>query len=115
MFLDWAEAYVGHPFFTFQYLLEHFRRAGADSMSQQRLVSSYLTWWEQIAPRDHFVELAELAPMLAPFAYAIATGTWTHPERLSDPQTAGYLRGLVRRMNSEARKLSERRSSSCLS
>ena len=38
VFLDWAEAYIGHPFFTFQYLLEHFRRAGADSLSQQRLV-----------------------------------------------------------------------------
>ena len=26
VFLDWAEAFVGHPFFSFQYLVEHFRR-----------------------------------------------------------------------------------------
>jgi len=26
VFLDWAEAYVGNPFLTFQYLLEHYRR-----------------------------------------------------------------------------------------
>ena len=32
VFLDWAEAYLGNPFFTFQYLLEHLRRtAGGDS------------------------------------------------------------------------------------
>ena len=26
VFLDWAEAYVGPPFFSFEYLLQHFRR-----------------------------------------------------------------------------------------
>src|SRR5260370_33701905 len=26
VFLDWAEAYVGHPFFTFEYLREHLSR-----------------------------------------------------------------------------------------
>lgn len=114
VFLDWAEAYVGHAFFTFQYLLEHFRRAGAHSLSQQRLVASYLAPWEQIASRDRVLEAAERAPLLAVFAYAAGPGTWAYPERLDDPKIAGYLRGLVRRMNREARKLSERRSP-CLS
>ena len=26
VFLDWAEAFVGDPFFSFEYLLQHFRR-----------------------------------------------------------------------------------------
>ena len=114
VFLDWAEAYVGHPFFTFQYLLEHLRHTGADSTSQQRFVASYLAPWEQIAPRDRLLEAAKLAPMLAAVAYAVGTGTWAHPERLDEPKIAGYFRSLVRRMNREAYKLNERRSP-CLS
>lgn len=114
VFLDWAEAYVGHPFFTFQYLLEHLRRTRADAVSGQRLVSSYLGPWEQVASRDRIVEAAALAPLLAAFAYAAGTGIWTQPERLKEPKTAGYLRSLVRRMDREAHRLNERRSL-CLS
>lgn len=113
VFLDWAEAYVGHPFFACQYLLEHFRHLGADFGSQQQLVSSYLAPWEQIAPRDRVAEAAEFAPMLAVFAYAVGSGTWTHPGRPNEP-AGGYLRSLVRRMSIEAHKLNERRAP-CLS
>jgi hypothetical protein len=31
VFLDWAEAYVGNPFFTFQYLLEHAAKSSGSS------------------------------------------------------------------------------------
>jgi hypothetical protein len=35
VFLDWAEAYVGNPFFSLQYLVEHFRRvAGVDAIAE---------------------------------------------------------------------------------
>ncbi len=35
VFLDWAEAFVGHPFLTFEYLLEHFRRTFGQDHSQE--------------------------------------------------------------------------------
>lgn len=114
VFLDWAEAYVGHPFFTFQYLLEHLRRTRTDSVSEQRLISFYFAPWEQVASGDRVAQAAALVPLLAAFAYAAGTGIWTQPEQLKEPTTAGYLRGLVRRMNREARTLNERRSP-CLS
>lgn len=115
LFLDWAEAHVGQPFFTFQYLLEHLRRmSSAHSTSEERVVTSYLAPWKQEASRNCFEEGMVLAPLLAVFAYAAGAGTWMQPERLSDPKAAGYLRSLVRRMNREANELSERRSS-CLS
>jgi Phosphotransferase enzyme family len=114
VFLDWAEAYVGHPFFTFQYLLEHLRRTGTDSVSEQRLTSSYFAPWEQVASRDRIVEAAALEPLLAVFAYAAGARIWTQPEQLKEPIIAGYLRSLVRRMNRETHKLNERRSL-CLS
>lgn len=47
-FLDWAEAHVGNPFFSFQYLLEHRRRTiGTDSAVEARLIESYCAQWEQ--------------------------------------------------------------------
>src|SRR5262249_54531390 len=46
VFLDWAEAYIGNPFFTFQYLLEHLRRrVGGDSTLEMSLVFSYRESW----------------------------------------------------------------------
>ena len=114
VFLDWAEAYVGNPFLSFQYLLEHFRRTGADSTSEKQLVASYLGPWEQIVSRERVAEAAELAPLLATFAYAVGNATWSQPEHVDQPKVAGYMRSLVRRMSSEAHKLSERRSP-CLS
>ena len=108
-FIDWAEAYVGHPFFTFQYLLEHFRRtSAANSTLEAKLAASYLVPWEQILSHDCLAEAMSYAPLLAAFAYALGTEAWRQPERLSDPKVAGYLRSLVRRMDREARKLSER-------
>jgi Phosphotransferase enzyme family len=109
-FLDWAEAYVGHPFFTFQYLLEHFRRNDAtDATSEAKLAASYLVPWEQITSHDCLAEAMSYAPLLAAFAFALGTEAWREPERVSDRNVAGYLRSLVRRMNREARELSERR------
>ena len=114
-FLDWAEVYVGHPFFSLQYLLEHFRRtSGMESCSEERLAASYLALWEQVASRNCIVDGIALTPLLAVFAYAVGTGAWGRAERLSDPRTAGYLRSLVRRMKREANALSGR-SSPCLS
>ena len=110
VFLDWAEAYTGHPFFSIQYLLEYFRRiVGVDSISEAKLVTSYLAPWDQIAPHDSMHEAMKLAPLLAVFSYAAGTDTWRQPERLRDPHSAGYLRGLARRMNREANQLSDRR------
>lgn len=110
VFLDWAEASVGHPFFTIQYLLEHYRRIFSDAVVEQRIISSYFAPWKKVLSCDQVAEAASLTPLLAAFAYAARTGPWTRPERLKEPETAAYLRSLVRRMNREAQTLNERRS-----
>jgi hypothetical protein len=110
VFLDWAEAYVGHPFFSLQYLLEHFRRlVGENPAAEVELTASYLAPWEQIVSPEFLTEAMTLAPLLAVFAYAAGTGIWTQPEKLTNPKLAGYLRALARRMNREADQLSNRR------
>lgn len=110
VFLDWAEAYVGHPFFSFEYLLEHFRcERGRDASLESRLVASYCAPWEQLVPASVVTEARQFTPLLAAFAYATGTGMWRDQERLQDPLAAGYLRSLVRRMNREASQLVDRR------
>lgn len=111
VFLDWAEAYIGSPFFTFQYLLEHLRRTvGVDSALETKLASTYRSRWEAVVSGTAIDEVLTLTPLLAVFAYAAGSEVWSDEERLRDPATAGYLRSLVRRMYREANSLSERRS-----
>ncbi len=110
-FLDWAEAYVGNPFFSLQYLLEHFRRTmGADSAAEAKLVDTYVGPWEEVLSRSAIVDNLAVAPLLAVFACAAGDDAWTDQDRLRHPSTAGYLRSLTRRMNREANQLSDRRS-----
>ena len=109
VFLDWAEAYVGHPFYSFQYLLQHLRRIRVvDPGAEAAFTASYLAPWKRIAPPAVLAEAMALAPLLAAFAYAAGGGAWREPETLRDPKLAGYLRSLARRMNREADQLSER-------
>jgi aminoglycoside phosphotransferase (APT) family kinase protein len=112
-FLDWAEAAIGHPFLTFQYLLEHLTRLRPDHADRrQELVSAYAAQWQRFALRSAVSHSLALAPLIAVFAYAVSAGTWREPEAFASPRTAGYFRGLVRRMKREADAL-ENRSLEC--
>jgi len=62
VFLDWAEAYVGNPLFSFQYLVEHFRRmAGVNVTAESGLTSAYAAEW-QLLVDDASVRVAFSAP-----------------------------------------------------
>jgi hypothetical protein len=101
--IDWAEAAIGHPFITFEYLLEHFTRLGSESRSRlAELTSSYSEQWERFASPLAIARSLSLAPLVAVFAYAVSSGIWRDPARLANPKTAGYFRGLARRMKREA-------------
>lgn len=104
VFLDWAEAYIGNPFFTFQYLLEHMRRTvGGDSALEMSLVSSYRESWERIVGTAGIDDGLSITRLLAVFAYAAGTEVWRDEERMQYPAIAGFLRSLVRRMYREAK------------
>ena len=114
VFVDWAEAYVGHPFFSFEYLLEHFRRAiGTDVALESRLANCYSAPWRQLFSGEIVAEALALAPLAAVFAYAVGNDAWKDQQRLEDPKVAGYFRSLARRMNREAMQFTDR-GSSCL-
>ncbi len=110
-FLDWAEAYVGNPFFSLEYLREHLRRtSGTDSAVETKLVEAYCAQWEQVVPIAAVVGGLELAPLIAVFVYAAGSNAWEDAERLEEPAAAGYFRSLTRRMHREATALESRRS-----
>src|SRR6266404_126757 len=48
-FLDWAEACVGHPFLTFQYLAEHGERSSASRQAMMHFRASYSAKWKCLA------------------------------------------------------------------
>jgi hypothetical protein len=110
-FLDWAEAYVGNPFFSLEYLREHLRRRnGTDSTVETKLFESYCAQWEQVVPPSVVAEGLALAPLMAVFAYAAGSNAWEDAERLGEPAAAGYFRSLTRRMHREATELADQRS-----
>ena len=112
-FIDWAEAAVGHPFLTFQYLLEHLIRLRPEYADRrEELVSAYASEWQRFAPTSGVSHSLASAPLIAVFAYAVSTGTWREPETFASPRVAGYFRSLVRRMKREVDAL-ENRSLEC--
>jgi len=104
VFLDWAEAYVGHPFLTFEYLRQHLSRAHpSDGAWRSRMTCRYLEPWSSLVAVDKLAQALEITPLVAVFAYAASSGAWRDSQRLKNPQMAGYLRALTRRMQREAR------------
>jgi hypothetical protein len=109
MFLDWAEGCVSNPLITFEYLREHIQRSGIQNPSaDEQLIAAYLRPWTSFyAPEDLRRALA-VSPLIAVFVHAIASDTWRSEESLRQPQLAGYLRSLTRRMYREAIHAAER-------
>ncbi len=106
VFLDWAEASVGHPFFSFAHLLEHFRRnfqAGPDGPAC--LIREYTEVWKSRGYCNNPEKSICLAIFLAIFVHAVSTDPWRDPRQLLQPRVAGYYRSLARRMKSYASRI----------
>ena len=104
-FLDWAEASVGNPFFTFEYLRQHFRRAfPGDEGAEAELCNSYLSRWRSILPGKTAEQMLLLAPLTALFAFA-STLPWDQVNLPNQPERDAYLRSLGRRMHRESELL----------
>jgi len=103
VFLDWAEAGVGHPFFTFQYLLEHLRRVRQEDHSWEHLmVSTYANSWQSFVSPRAISKALSVSPLLAVFAYGVCGDSWRDPMHRNRAESAPHLRSLTRRMKREA-------------
>jgi hypothetical protein len=110
IFVDWAEAYVGPPFLTFEYLRAHLARSQREGAGLNADISTaYGTPWRTVVSPDAVGQAMHLASILAVFAHATATEEWPQPSSLHKSRAAGYLRSLTRRMHGEMRRLQDRR------
>jgi Phosphotransferase enzyme family len=114
VFLDWAETYWGHPFLSFAYLVEHFRRHSPGVPFESTLKSAYAEAWEGVCGKESVSTSLAIAPLVAAFAYTMAGRNWSEPEILGDPRAAASHRSMTRRMHREAKRIEEARPT-CLS
>jgi hypothetical protein len=109
IFIDWAEAYVGPPFVSFEYLLESYRLSHPGDLSGEgSLIINYTKHWAPYASDQQIAASLLLAPLLAVFTYAAGGFAWRNLGDI-ELRTAGFLRSLARRMKREADILRERR------
>ncbi len=114
VFLDWAEAYVGPPFLTFEYLRTHLVRTQREDIGLSAdVINAYETKWRTVLSPEAVAIALHLAPVLAVFAYAAGTEGWRNPTLLREPRAAAYLRSLTRRMHGEMQRLHDRRQLCC--
>jgi Phosphotransferase enzyme family len=114
VFLDWADSYWGNPFMSFAYLVEHSYRISSDVSLESALKSSYAEPWRAICPPEHVSNALAVAPLLAVFAYTVASLNWRQAHTLPDRRVAAHLRSMTRRMYREAKRIEEARQT-CLS
>jgi hypothetical protein len=104
--LDWADAYVGHPFISFQYLLEHFKReVGSAADLESGPLAAYSQVWQEFLTSDLISKTMEQSRLVAAFAYAASLFGWHDETKLRRPEVARSLASMVRRMNREANEL----------
>ena len=104
VFLDWAEAYVGHPFLTFHYLLQHLCRFQGQGLWETAVTSAYAQEWLALADPTAIRQALALSPLIAMLAYAFSADGWRDPKHRFAPEVASYLRSLTRQIQRETRR-----------
>jgi hypothetical protein len=101
-YLDWAEAYVGYPFLTFEYLRQAFRRKfGRDAQDESLVVEAYLAAWDRGYPHETVREAWAITPFVALFTYTVRCIAASEQHLNSAPSLADYVRSLIRKLKRE--------------
>jgi hypothetical protein len=111
IFLDWAEACIGHPVLAFQLFLEHLRRLHSiHDQRQEELVRAYVEAWRPLVEPRQLLQALGFAPLLAAFAHVIGSNIWSAADPYCGDATAKLCRSISRRMKREANALSSAQS-----
>lgn len=105
-FLDWAEACVGNPFLTFQYLLEFFRQTiPNDPEAERSLIAAYTLRWKSILDTEQIHNALKLIPAPAAFAHGTTIAARLRAQEIVEPKAAAWLRSVARRIQREIAEL----------
>lgn len=101
VFLDWAEAGIGHPFLSAEHLLaNHERLHPVCREERESLRSFYAMLWQHGSDPVRLEVTARVAPAIGALAYAI--DTWESKATKSNPEEAWpLLRAILRRTKRE--------------
>lgn len=107
VFLDWAEAAIGHPFLSAEHLLADLARSNPLLAKKQAILRShYAASWKSLVEPELLEEITVLAPAVAALVYAIMI--WESSQNLLDPSYAWPLmRSMLRRTKRELDERSE--------
>jgi hypothetical protein len=106
VFLDWAEAHVGHPFFTIEYLLARFRDQSLTTQTElQSIRDAYAQLWLAHFSRETIDRSFRICRLLAVFAYAVQLLDHHKTPKAKNDDVAAMQRSLARRMYREAANL----------
>jgi hypothetical protein len=109
VFLDWSEACLTNPLITFEFLREHFQRTRISSSTAiEHLVNSYLEPWRSVVPAADWNQAIAVSPLVAVFAYAVASNAWRSPAPSGRRSHLAYFRSLTRRMYREIERIAAR-------
>jgi hypothetical protein len=112
-FLDWAEAAVGPPFFTLQYLIEHLGGAlPTESDMEPKMVAAYGERWESLVGKRRLKAAMPLVPAATVFAYTAMAIAGRDMNFIEQSNTASSLRSLGRRLHREIAALRKRSAAS---
>jgi hypothetical protein len=106
LFIDLAESAVGHPFLTFQYLLDCLHGSHPDlDTAHSDLRRAYGARWRSLVTEERIADAFKLAPLVTLLWHAMSCSGWQESGGHSDGDAAKYLRSLVRRMKVRAAEL----------
>jgi hypothetical protein len=106
VFIDWAQANVSHPFFSFEYLLALLKRLHPDCESWSSYITeAYSRPWRQTYSTELVTRALQLTPMVAAFAFAVASPGWQDGTSGLELSLAKLLRAIARRIHREAQRI----------
>jgi hypothetical protein len=111
-FIDWAEAYIANPFFTFEHLWADCANENPQVKSwAPHLRALYRAQWLDQIPEKKLDRVLSCAPLLSIAAHLCGTGDWLRSPLRHDPNFQKYtvmLTGLMCREASASRFLEAR-------
>lgn len=103
VFIDWAEAYVGNPFFTFQQFQNHLSINPRDKQTGIEASNCYIQSWRELLSQEQIDSCIALAPLLSILCYLHGRGRWKDQAVGNHPHVQSYNRSLARRLDAAAK------------
>jgi hypothetical protein len=107
--LDWAEAWISHPFISFEYLRELLRKTHSDRPSwMKELYSAYALPWSELFESTRIERAFAVSAAAAALIYAMVYADVPAARMQDHGRREAFLRSLIRRVDRETRELKTR-------